>query len=452
MCKNSFLSSKNLVPAIANIVLVTNAFVWYFLIIGLLDSAVQIVKPNQTLTVIIWSLHFGSIAISAVVGAFLSKKIKNRMRFLLCWMIIGSILSILSIGINLQTPASILGFSVLFGISLGFGMPSCMGYFAETISVGKRGRIGGLIFLLSGILIVVLGLLGETANIKEVILASWRLFGLFTFILLFKTWKFRDFASKSETTPNAQLLGRRPFLLYFIPWLMFSLITNLTVPMQTNMIQNMQANGIQIPSSQQLMAIENIFVAVFALVGGFLVDNIGRKKISIFGFTMIGLGYASLGVFASNPLSWYFYTVVDGIALGIFYTIFVMTIWADFGTGRSSEKYYAIGVLPFFISNFLRFTVGFDLSLAIPKEAIFSFVTFFLFLAVLPLANAPETLPEKTMKDRELKSYLEKAQKLVQRENNKKAEEEPEKIETKERGNENSKDYNEAKKLAEKYY
>jgi hypothetical protein len=42
----------------------------------------------------------------------------------------------------------------------------------------------------------------------------------------------------------------------------------------------------------------------------------------------------------------------------------------------------------------------------------FSFASFFLFLAVIPLMYAPETLPEKTIKDRELKSYLEKAQKV----------------------------------------
>jgi hypothetical protein len=38
-----------------------------------------------------------------------------------------------------------------------------------------------------------------------------------------------------------------------------------------------------------------------------------------------------------------------------------------------------------------------------------------LFLAVLPLVYAPETLPEKHMKERELKNYLDKAKKSLQR-------------------------------------
>jgi hypothetical protein len=47
--------------------------------------------------------------------------------------------------------------------------------------------------------------------------------------------------------------------------------------------------------------------------------------------------------------------------------------------------------------------------------ALFSFTAFFLFLAVLPLFFAPETLPEKVKKERELKFYIEKAQKVAQK-------------------------------------
>ena len=48
----------------------------------------------------------------------------------------------------------------------------------------------------------------------------------------------------------------------------------------------------------------------------------------------------------------------------------------------------------------------------VSKAAVFSFASFFLFLAVLPLMYAPETLPEKNIRDRELKIYVEKAQQI----------------------------------------
>jgi hypothetical protein len=38
-----------------------------------------------------------------------------------------------------------------------------------------------------------------------------------------------------------------------------------------------------------------------------------------------------------------------------------------------------------------------------------------LFLAVLPLLYAPETLPEKKIRDKELKSYIEKAKKAKEK-------------------------------------
>ncbi len=42
----------------------------------------------------------------------------------------------------------------------------------------------------------------------------------------------------------------------------------------------------------------------------------------------------------------------------------------------------------------------------------FSLASFFLFVAVLPLMYANETLSEKRVKEMELKSYLEKAKKV----------------------------------------
>jgi hypothetical protein len=47
----------------------------------------------------------------------------------------------------------------------------------------------------------------------------------------------------------------------------------------------------------------------------------------------------------------------------------------------------------------------------IETSTAFSIASFFLFIAVLPLIYAPETLPEKKIKERELRDYVEKAKK-----------------------------------------
>jgi hypothetical protein len=67
------------------------------------------------------------------------------------------------------------------------------------------------------------------------------------------------------------------------------------------------------------------------------------------------------------------------------------------------------------LSNFLRFIVGPFLVEAVPIYTVFSLASFFLFLSVVPLMYAPETLPEKRMKERELKSYVEKAKEVSEK-------------------------------------
>jgi MFS family permease len=160
---------------------------------------------------------------------------------------------------------------------------------------------------------------------------------------------------------------------------------------------------------QFTIMVESVIIGVFALVAGFLSDIIGRKRTLMAGFVLFGLGYAILGVAPSNVLSWYFYMVVDGVAFGVFYVVFLFTVWGDLAHEKPSEKHYAIGILPYSLSSFLHLTVGSMVAQEISPYAIFSFAAFFLFLAVIPLMYAPETLPEKTLKDRELRVYVEKA-------------------------------------------
>lgn len=54
-------------------------------------------------------------------------------------------------------------------------------------------------------------------------------------------------------------------------------------------------------------------------------------------------------------------------------------------------------------------------SIASTAAQVFPFASFFLFIAVLPLFYAPETLPEKIMKKRELTIYVEKAQEIAEK-------------------------------------
>jgi len=152
----------------------------------------------------------------------------------------------------------------------------------------------------------------------------------------------------------------------------------------------------------------------------------------------------------------YLFLVLDGTTWGLLFSVFLTVIWGDLGENYEKEKFYTFGGLPFLLGGFLSILIR-PYASGISTTIAFSFASFFLFLAVIPLMYAPETLPEKAMRDRDLKSYLEKAQKIVQKEKEKGHKEEDQKSEGTQDSSENKKEntdkaYEEARRLAEKYY
>jgi hypothetical protein len=108
------------------------------------------------------------------------------------------------------------------------------------------------------------------------------------------------------------------------------------------------------------------------------------------------------------------YFVVDGAAWGIFYLTFVLILWGDLSQRGSKEKYYTLGSVPFFISYIIPHFFEFGTE-ELTAGFYFSVAAFFLFLAMLPLIYAPETLPEKKMELRRLRSFAEEAQKAKEK-------------------------------------
>jgi len=383
-------------PAFASIILISNAFIWYSFAFSILKSII-----NQT-SLVMWSVHFVAAILSAIAGATLTDKTRRRTTFLVVWMVFGIISSLILMYVKSTSTLDVLAISVFFGVSFGFGLPASMAYFADCTSVENRAKLGGLILLVDGLGAFFLGMTAvNDITLQALTLAIWRGSGLIFFLIVNPS---QEIVEKCRSVSFRSILGQRSFILYLIPWIMFSLVNYLSLPIQFDKLGSSLVN--------LLGVIESALIGVFAVVGGFLSDIIGRKRITIFGFALLGLGYAILGIYPENLVSWYFYTLVDGVAWGIFSVIFIMTVWGDLSYGASSDKYYALGGLPFFISNFLRLIIGSYIAETISAYAIFSLTAFFLFLAVLPLMFAPETLPEKKIRERELKKYIEKAKKV----------------------------------------
>ena len=389
--------------AVVNVILVANALIWYFYAFEFLRNTIKAANFLNS-EIAILGVNFLGMAATVLFGSVLIYKFGRRINFLFYWMLSGVLLSLMPVAIDITVLPLLMVFSTLVGAYFGLGLPICMGYFAASTEAANRARLGGLTFLcvFSGFFLL------SALNIEGIVLnaIALALFKLGGFMALFFLKPEERYVNKRDQKSFVSIFRHRSFILYFVPWLMFAVVNYTAVPIVDSIGRGLSNEFVQFSP-----LIENVTAAIFAVVFGFFADFAGRKRLILTGFSLLGVGYACLGLLQNNIYAWWFYIFSDGVAWGAFYTIFIMTLWGDLSGEKSSEKYYAIGGLPFLFSNFMRLSVSTYVG-DVSKAAVFSFASFFLFLAVLPLMYAPETLPEKNIRDRELKIYVEKAQQI----------------------------------------
>ena len=384
--------------------LLVNALSCYFIGRRHIDVILGIYETTSTQNLMIFGIHDLGIIGSGIVGAWLSIKIK-RLKILYLWIILGIISSFLIYILPYLPLLYIQIISFFFGASFGLGMPSCLAYFGELTTFEDRGYIGGLIFFVaSAAASLLLMLLNISFKISILTSVVWRIIG-FMVLLLLKPVKMP--APDLKQTSFKLIFGNRQFFLYLIPWFMFSCIYGFQ---KVTLEHAIEADFYDI-----LRVIESSFGAISAVLSGIFCGRFGRKIVVIYGFVSLGIAYAVVSIASASIISLYFYSMIDGIAWGMFIVMFVLVLWGDLSSTdtRFGEKYYAIGSIPFFFADLVSFVLA--PYLRFPISAAFSIASFFLFLAVIPLIFASETLPEKKIRERELKKYIEKAKKIKEK-------------------------------------
>jgi MFS family permease len=391
-----------------SIFLVLNSFVWYTLtytvFVTVVDdlASTRALPPSEPMALFI--CYFLGIAFSALIGP---KIFPNaRAKALTIWMLFGGIatLSMITFPINGTLANAI--FSLFLGTSIGIGLPSCLSYFADSTSIERRGVVSGVIWSGVGCGVVVLAFLISSFSPEQTILllTVWRLLGSAGFLALNRNPQ--QATAKQKSQSYLEIIRKKEVLLYLFPWIMFSIINFAESPILGSVFGPVFFRSVQLA--------EFALIGVFAVVGGVMADTIGRKKVVISGFVMLGIEYAAMSVFSGLPGTVYLFLVLDGATWGLFAAVFFTALWGDLGENRQKDKYYALGGLPFLLANFLYIVIR-PIANSISSGMTFSFASFFLFVAVIPLMYATETLPEKTVKDRELKSYIERAKREVEK-------------------------------------
>jgi MFS family permease len=433
--------------SIPSLFLVANSISWFSLTINIILQQFTTATSFDKVLIISGS-YFGSLIFSAIIGAtLLVERLKGK-TFIIVWVLIGALssllFSLLISGANLLTMILL---SLFLGFSAGLGIPNCLSLFANQAKIEKRGRLGALMFFAIQIFtaLIILPLNGAGTDYQFLILSGWRLVGIVS-IFFYKT---SEVVEKRKTSLTS-IIRERTFILYFLPWFLFTLVNFIEAPIFEAYV------GPQVFSDYTLATF--VISSLSAFVGGFLCDFKGRKVTAIVGFVFLGLGYAFLSFLSEGlgrQVAQLLFVSCDGIAWGMLYVTFIFVVWGDLSEGNNREKYYLLGGIPFLFSGIIQALVQ-PFAKFIPINASFSLASFFLFVAILPLLYATESLPEKVLKNRDIGSYAEKALKQAQKDLGKnqrkdqgKAEEENEKATEEPPG---SPDDEEARKLAEKYY
>lgn len=379
--------------------LLFNTFTWFYMLLVIIDQ----VSISLNLEYSVRTIFYIAVTGSALAGSLIAEDVR-RLRFLYSWMVFGIASSFVLALVYSFAPSLTSIVSVPLGLSFGIGMPSCLAYLADQTQTENRGLVSSLILLSSNLIAFPLALIFMTASVTifSVILVIWRVFGLLSFASLKPKESF-PIKEQRRYVSFSSVLQNRQFALYLIPWLMFSFVDRFE--------KIVFGNYIEPDFYRSLLSLGPMIGSLSILVTGLLCDKIGRKKVLIYGFILLGVAYALIGIAPTMGVSWYLYLALDSVAAGILSLIFHFVVWGDLSQRHMREKYYVVGSIPVFLTEAISLPLAPYIKL-IPATSSFSLASFFLFMAVLPLIYAPETLPEKKIQMRQLRGYAEKAKKL----------------------------------------
>ncbi|MGB9684787.1 MAG: hypothetical protein ACPL1Z_07670, partial [Candidatus Bathyarchaeales archaeon] len=379
--------------------LLINMFLWYYLTLNTISLVSKNVGFDQS---DLFSLYSLGVIIGGAIGLPFSKKRHNIM---LLWISLGSAMSFLPLSISVLTQQCFQLICLAWGFSLGLGMPSCLSFFAENTEVEKRGRLSGVVLLLALFCATPLGSLVSSLGLAILyfFLGFWRMLGLIP-LLAFRIKREKLEFTKSHEGYEVPILRR--LYLYLIPWFIFNIVDGLEGLLLRNFVKAAFPDQFAL-----LQFIGLVLLGVFAFFGGFACDLLGRKVVTILGFVIMGIAYAIISMAPASLTAWFSFYVCNSFSWGWFTTVLVMVIWGDLAPKRYIEKYYFVGTFPYFLTAIIqRLSAGYVVLLT--ETNAFSLAALFLFIAVLPILFAPETLPEKAIRERELRGYIEKAKRV----------------------------------------
>jgi MFS family permease len=344
-------------------------------------------------------LFLAMMIISSLLSGFLVDKLKKNFVFIYLSALLCSVVSI-SIIFFSRISDYFLVYLVL-GFLTGLSPAAVGAFLAENVSPEERGRVLS-IPVGASMAVAYLFLLNDPQVLTKengvmvisVILACT----LSTFLLRVKTV---EEVKPSKSKKNADL---RTVMFYSAPILLFywtaGILFSIVFP---TLLDHISKNVFYI-----------VWVIPFltgSLIGGILIDTLGRRILMMIGLAIMGIALAIFGIWGIDV------GVVFMLPLSIGFSFVALTsliIWGDLAPAQSRGLYYGAGVsviaLAILLGLFTTGSVFGSTGINQVKSYLF-FSSIALFLAIPPLIFVEEILPKELVDKRKLQEYLELAKK-----------------------------------------
>ena len=381
-------------------ILISGTLAWFFLIQMYFFEIFSRYSVDVSWTYFGLFLFYGVGVLSAIIGSSVSEKV-NRRKLVFLWIVFGVVVTV-SLTM-FQGEVFTLIFGVLLGISFGFGFPSCAALLADFTVPEERAKVSGVVILTTFILIALLGMI-------IIPLLNIGLIGAILVFAALRTFSMIGLAldkcdrKSGKTGSWFSVLKYRGFASYVVPWVLFNATVGLLswwdIP-QTSEFVYVTTIGV---------SLAYVSIAFSGLIAGVVADRFGRRQPIMISFVMLGVSFVLL-TFYLTPLILLIYYITYGVAWGFLFTLY-LAVPGDLSYSGSKEKFYALGAMMPLIVYMSLSTASAFINFSVSATFLSGISTIILFLSIIPVHRATETLPEKTIREGKLKEHIRKVAKL----------------------------------------
>ena len=379
--------------------LASGTLAWFFLLSLYLVDLLMKMTPGPSWTTLGQVLFFGTGILSAILGSLINDKLNRK--FLWTWITFGLISTAL-LAFSQGTVFSLF-VCILLGFSLGLGLPSSLAFLANRTTVEVRGRTAGTSILVTFVMaFLAIGIINILNSEMLVIVFLCIVVRSTSFLALVLE---KDEEKRIEYKSQLPKPDYRELSFYLFPWIMFvitSVIASNLIPSTDDLASAISYGTI----------FRYAFIALFGFIWGVIADRVGRKWPIIIGLSVLGIGFIMLGLSISSSTV-FSYLAISGVAWGSFLTIYLV-IPGDLSIPDFREKFYALGTISPLIIMFSLIILLSATSPPFPPSSFSQILSALLFLSIIPVWQAKETLHESKIQERRMREYTERVAKNIQ--------------------------------------